>query len=120
MRIRLISEGRIKNVQLRTLQEDYLARLKHFIDLSIDIMSGIRIQPGAPRHLGGSNRTIIKQAFDPSAVFNPGVKIPVPGQRALDVVKYDPALDPLPPAAREALRTVERERAYSRFRLDLL
>jgi len=36
MRIRLISEGRIKNVQLRTLQEDYLARLKHFIDLSIE------------------------------------------------------------------------------------
>jgi hypothetical protein len=36
----------------------------HFIDLSIDIMSGIRIQPGAPRHLGGSNRTIIKQAFE--------------------------------------------------------
>ena len=63
---------------------------------------------------------IIKQAFDPSAVFNPGVKIPVPGQRALDVVKYDPALDPLPPAARVALSTVDRERAYSRFRLDLL
>ena len=36
----------------------------HFIDLSIDIMSGIRLQPGAPRHLGGSNRTIIKQAFE--------------------------------------------------------
>jgi len=36
----------------------------HFIDLSIDIMSGIRIQPGAPRHLGGSNRTIIKQTFE--------------------------------------------------------
>ena len=25
-------------------------------------MSGIRLQPGAPRHMGGSNRTIIKQA----------------------------------------------------------
>jgi 23S rRNA (pseudouridine1915-N3)-methyltransferase len=36
MRIRLISEGRIKNPQLRTLQEDYLARLKHFTDLSIE------------------------------------------------------------------------------------
>ena len=36
----------------------------HFIDLSIDIMSGIRLQPGAPRHLGGSNRTIIKQTFE--------------------------------------------------------
>jgi hypothetical protein len=39
--------------------------LPHFIDLSIDIMSGIRVQnPNAPRHLGGSNRTIIKQAYE--------------------------------------------------------
>ncbi|MBI3468946.1 MAG: BREX system P-loop protein BrxC [Planctomycetes bacterium] len=36
----------------------------HYIDLCIDIMSGIRLQPGAPRHLGGSNRTIIKQAYE--------------------------------------------------------
>lgn len=36
--------------------------LPHYIDLSIDIMSGIRLQPGAQRHIGGSNRTIIKQA----------------------------------------------------------
>jgi len=36
----------------------------HFIDISIDIMSGIRMQPGADRHLGGSNRTIIKQAHE--------------------------------------------------------
>ena len=34
----------------------------HFVEISIDIMSGIRLQPGADRHLGGSNRTIIKQA----------------------------------------------------------
>ena len=27
-------------------------------------MSGIRLQPGAPRHYGGSNRTIIKQAHE--------------------------------------------------------
>ena len=27
-------------------------------------MSGIRPQPGAPRHYGGSNRTIIKQAYE--------------------------------------------------------
>ncbi|RJQ12089.1 MAG: BREX system P-loop protein BrxC [Bacillota bacterium] len=36
----------------------------HFVDLSIDIMGGVRRQPEAPRHLGGSNRTIIKQAFE--------------------------------------------------------
>jgi hypothetical protein len=38
--------------------------LPHFIDLSIDIMTGIRLQPYAPKHLGGSNRTIIKQSFE--------------------------------------------------------
>ena len=38
--------------------------LPHFVELSIDIMSGIRLQPGAPRHLGGSNRTIIKQTYE--------------------------------------------------------
>jgi hypothetical protein len=36
----------------------------HFIELSIYIASGIRLQPGAPRSVGGSNRTIIKQAYE--------------------------------------------------------
>lgn len=36
----------------------------HYIDLGISLMSGIRLQPGAPRHFGGSNRTIIKQAYE--------------------------------------------------------
>jgi len=62
----------------------------------------------------------IKDAFDPRNLFNPGVKVPLPGQRAVDVVKYDPALDALPPRARDALALIERERAYGRFRLDLL
>ena len=38
--------------------------LPHFVDLSIDIVSGLRLQPGASRHIGGSNRTIIKQAYE--------------------------------------------------------
>jgi len=38
--------------------------LPHFVDLSIDIVSGIRLQPGAPRTFGGSNRTLIKQAYE--------------------------------------------------------
>jgi hypothetical protein len=38
--------------------------LPHLIDLSIDIMTGIRLQPHTPKHLGGSNRTIIKQSFE--------------------------------------------------------
>ncbi len=62
----------------------------------------------------------VKDAFDPGNVFNPGVKVPLTGQRAVDVVKYDPSLADLPFRAREALLTVERERAYGRFRLDLI
>lgn len=38
--------------------------LPHFIELSIDIVSGIRLQIGANKHIGGSNRTIIKQAYE--------------------------------------------------------
>ena len=48
-------------------EEDFIQfypYLPHYIELSIEIMSGIRLQPGAPRHLGGSNRTIIKQAYE--------------------------------------------------------
>ena len=63
---------------------------------------------------------LIKSAFDPTGVLNPGVKIPLTGQRAIDLVKYDPELRALPSAARDALAVVERERAYARFRLDLL
>jgi hypothetical protein len=36
--------------------------LPHYIDLSIDIMNGLRAQQGSPRHVGGANRTIIRQA----------------------------------------------------------
>jgi hypothetical protein len=43
---------------------DLYPYLPQYIDLSISIMSGIRLQPGAPRQLGGSCRTIIKQAYE--------------------------------------------------------
>ena len=62
----------------------------------------------------------VKQRFDPVGIFNPGVKVPLPGQRAIEDVKYDPALPALPDRARAALQQVERERAYGRFRLSLL
>ncbi len=48
-------------------QEDFVQfypYLPHFVDLSIDVISGMRLQAGAPRHIGGSNRTIIKQAYE--------------------------------------------------------
>mgnify|MGYP006174330449 CR=1 FL=1 len=44
----------------------------------------------------------LKKAFDPDNIFNPGTKIPLPGQKALEDIKYDPALKPLPAAARAA------------------
>jgi FAD/FMN-containing dehydrogenase len=62
----------------------------------------------------------VKRAFDPGGVLNPGVKVPLDGQRAIDTVKYDPSLAPLPAVAREALDRVERERGYARFRLSLV
>jgi FAD/FMN-containing dehydrogenase len=63
---------------------------------------------------------LVKRAFDPLGILNPGVKVPLPAQAAVDAVKYDPALPPLPERARTALDTVERERAWSSFRLSLV
>jgi FAD/FMN-containing dehydrogenase len=63
---------------------------------------------------------LVKRCFDPSGIFNPGVKVPRRGERALGEIKYDPSLAPLPAAARAALARVERERAYARSRLELL
>ena len=63
---------------------------------------------------------LVKSTFDPRGVFNPGVKVPLAGQRPLGEIKYDPELPPLPPAARAALDLVSAERAYARPRLSLL
>ena len=62
----------------------------------------------------------VKRAFDPLGILNPGAKVAVAGAKAVDRVKYDPSLPPLPEPARVALATVERERAYARSRLALL
>jgi FAD/FMN-containing dehydrogenase len=62
----------------------------------------------------------VKRAFDPQGLLNPGAKIAIAGERAVDRVKYDPSLPALPGHARQVLARVERERAYSRSRLELL
>ncbi len=62
----------------------------------------------------------LKRTFDPAGILNPGVKVPVDDSPAIDRVKYDPSLPPLPSAARAALARVEQERAYARLRLDVL
>jgi FAD/FMN-containing dehydrogenase len=63
---------------------------------------------------------MVKSAFDPQGIFNPGVKVALPNQQALADIKYDPELDPLPDAAREALDKVVKERAYNQLRLSLI
>jgi FAD/FMN-containing dehydrogenase len=62
----------------------------------------------------------LKRAFDPDELLNPGAKLAVPGEHAVEQVKYDPGLPPLPGDARRVLAMVERERAYARSRLELL
>ncbi len=63
---------------------------------------------------------LVKRCFDPRGIFNPGVKVAIPGQVPLTDIKYDPTLVPLTPAARAALDIVADDRAYASFRLDLL
>jgi len=63
---------------------------------------------------------LVKTAFDPANIFNPGVKVPLPQQKPIGDVKYDPALPPLPEKARVALDAVVKDRAYDRFRLSLI
>ncbi|MFI5239039.1 MAG: FAD-binding oxidoreductase, partial [Gemmatimonadales bacterium] len=62
----------------------------------------------------------IKRAFDPDGLLNPGVKVATAGEQAIVAIKYDPSLAPLPPTAAAALQLVTDQRAYNRFRLDLL
>ena len=61
----------------------------------------------------------VKHAFDPQNIFNPGVKVSV-GAPSIGDVKYDPTLPQLPLDAREALDRVERDRAWSSYRLSMI
>jgi len=63
---------------------------------------------------------MIKHAFDPAGILNPGVKVPIANEAAIGDIKYDPSLPPLPQSAARALQAVTDNRAYSRFRLDML
>jgi FAD/FMN-containing dehydrogenase len=63
---------------------------------------------------------LVKKAFDPANIFNPGVKVSLPKQQAIEDIKYDPSLSPLPAAARAALDGVVKARAYDQFRLSLI
>jgi hypothetical protein len=67
------NEGRLKqsctlerSPRDTTISRDTFAKLYPYlpyqIDLCVDIVAGLRLRRGAHRHVGGSNRTIIKQA----------------------------------------------------------
>lgn len=64
--------------------------------------------------------SLVKKAFDPSGILNPGVKIPLSGQKPLGDIKYDPSLAPLPREARQALDHITDTRSYSTFRLSMI
>jgi FAD/FMN-containing dehydrogenase len=64
--------------------------------------------------------SLVKKAFDPANIFNPGVKVPLPNQKPIEDIKYDPSLPPLPREARAALDSVVKARAYDQFRLSLI
>lgn len=64
--------------------------------------------------------SLVKKAFDPQNIFNPGVKVPLAGQAALGDIKYDPSLPALPAAARDALDEMTKTRGYAQFRLSLI
>lgn len=53
--------GRAKKIEKKQFINLY-PYLPYQIDLCIDIVAGLRLKRGAHRHIGGSNRTIIKQA----------------------------------------------------------
>jgi len=66
---KLLEQSHLERTPIRSdiAEDDFIQfypYLPHFINLSIKIMDGIRRQPGATRHIGGSNRTIIKQAYE--------------------------------------------------------
>jgi FAD/FMN-containing dehydrogenase len=63
---------------------------------------------------------LVKRVFDPAGILNPGAKLPLAAQRAIEDVKYDPSLPALPGAARRVLDRVAEERAYGRSRLAML
>ncbi len=56
---------------------------------------------------------LVKGAWDPSGILNPGVVVPLPGQRSLDLpLKVGVAAPPIPPEIEERLRAIERDAGW--------
>jgi FAD/FMN-containing dehydrogenase len=60
----------------------------------------------------------IKQAFDPSGIFNPGIILPS-GEPPISRLKVGPGAAVIPDDIRRALREIELTGGYSRSRLEL-
>ena len=62
---------------------------------------------------------LVKDAFDPTGIMNPGIKLPAPDHRPLADLKMGDGAAPLPPRIEAGLREIERSAGYSLSRLEL-
>lgn len=86
---------------------DFYPYLPHLIDLSIDVISGIRGRGEAPRHVGGSNRTLIKQAYEMLAGPRTALKDKTVGELVtLDRI-YDLVEGNLPTETRQGIDAID-------------
>lgn len=63
---------------------------------------------------------LVKEAFDPAGILNPGVKLAAPGHRPLTELKVGDDAEPLPQGIEAGLREIERTAGYAQSRLDLV
>jgi FAD/FMN-containing dehydrogenase len=62
---------------------------------------------------------LVKDAFDPAGIMNPGIKLPAPDQRPFEDLKVGDGAAALPPRIEAGLREIERSAGYSLSRLEL-
>lgn len=62
---------------------------------------------------------MVKDAFDPKGIMNPGVIFPSPGWDPISHLKVGGDAEPIPPEIAAALREIEMTGGYARNRMDL-
>jgi FAD/FMN-containing dehydrogenase len=62
---------------------------------------------------------VVKQAFDPVGILNPGIKLPIAEDRPFGALKAGSAAAPIPADIEARLREVERDAGYAVSRLEL-
>jgi hypothetical protein len=62
---------------------------------------------------------LVKEAFDPLGILNPGVKFPAEGSRPFAQLKVGKGAQGLPADIVAALREIERSAGYAVSRLEL-